>query len=78
MTQVWFVPFGWLHRPVTLVGGLITLAAFAYLLQVFLAVNAHVHSVTDLLYAIYPHWGVTLLGWDWIARRASHGTPAQA
>ncbi len=78
MTQVWFVPFGWLHRPVTLAGWLITLAAFAYMLQVFLAVDAHAHSVSDLLYAIYPHWGVTLLGWDWIARRTGRGTPAQA
>ena len=78
MTQVWFVPLGWLHRPVTLAGWLITLAAIAYMLQVFLAINTHAHSVTDLLYAIYPHWGVTLLGWDWIARRAGRGMPAQA
>jgi len=78
MTQVWFVPFGWLHRPVTLAGWLVTLAAVAYMLQVFLAVDARAHSISDLLYAIYPHWGVTFLGWEWIARRAGRGTSAQA
>lgn len=78
MTRVWFVSFGWLHRPVTLVGWLVTLAAMAYMLQVFLAVDEHAHSISDLLYAVYPHWGVTFLGWEWVARRAGRGTSTQA
>jgi len=71
MESTWFVPFGWLHRPVTVAGWLVTLVALAYLVQVFLAIDAHAHSVTDTLYAVYPHWGVTCLGWDWIARRTA-------
>ncbi|GGY32127.1 hypothetical protein GCM10008098_26920 [Rhodanobacter panaciterrae] len=78
MAQVWFVPFGWVHRPVTLAGWLITLAAVAYMLQLFLAMAAHAHSITDMLYAIYLHWGVTFLGWEWVARRAGRGTSGQA
>jgi hypothetical protein len=74
MKQAWFVPFGWLHRPTTPVGWLVTLAGVAYMVQVFLAIDAHSHSATDTLYAVYPHWGVTFLGWDWIARRS--GGPA--
>ncbi len=71
MNDSWFAPLGWLHRPRSVAGWLVTLAALAYMIQVFAAVDVHSHSVTDTLYAIYPHWGVTLLGWDWIARRTA-------
>jgi len=67
----WFARWGWLHRPVSIGGWLISAAALAYCVQVFIAIDLHVHSVSDLLYAVYPHWGVTFLGWDWIARRAT-------
>jgi hypothetical protein len=67
----WFAPLGWIHRPVSLAGWLVTLAAAAYMIQIFVAIDAHAHSVSDALYAIYPHCGVTFLGWDWIARRTA-------
>ena len=67
----WFTPLGWIHRPINAAGWLVTLAAAAYMIQVFLAIDARAHSVTDMLYAVYPHWGVTFLGWDWLARRTS-------
>ncbi|HEY2397121.1 MAG TPA: hypothetical protein VGH81_14255 [Rudaea sp.] len=71
MKAIWFIPLGRLHRPVSVAGWLVTVAASACLLQVFVAIDAHAHSVTHALYAVYPHWGVTFLGWDWIARRTS-------
>lgn len=71
MHRPWFVRIGWFHRPVSLAGWLVTMAALACLVQVFAAVDLRSHSVTDTLYAVYPHWGVTFLGWDWIARRSS-------
>jgi len=74
MRAGWFVPFGWLHVPRNVAGWLVTLAALAYAIQVFLAIDMHAHSATDTLYAVYPHWGVTFLGWDWIARRTSAQT----
>ena len=67
----WFVPMGWLHRPVSAVGWLFTLAALAFTVQVFIAVDARSHSVSDTLYGIFPFWGVTWLAWDWIARRSA-------
>ena len=67
----WFVKMGWLHRPVSVAGWIVTAAAAAYMAQVFLAIDAHSHSVSDTLYALYPHWGVTFLGWDWIARHTA-------
>ena len=41
------------------------------MIQVFAAINAHSHSMTDALYAVYPCWGVTFLGWNWIARHTA-------
>ncbi|HSE11484.1 MAG TPA: hypothetical protein VLB69_02505 [Rudaea sp.] len=70
----WFVRLGWLHRPASLAGWLVTAAALAYVIHVLLALDAHSHSVADTLYAVYPHWGVTFLGWDWIARRSTPTT----
>ena len=75
MSTAAFVRFGWLHRPTSLPGWLVTAAALAYMAQVFLAIDARSHSVTDTLYAVYPHWGVTFLGWDWLARRTSTADP---
>lgn len=73
MKAPWFARLGWLYRPRSIAGWIVTLAALAYMIQVFAVIDRHVHSVTDLLYAIYPHWGVTVLGWEWIARRTSVG-----
>ena len=67
----WFAPFGWIHRPISIAGWLLTLAAATYMVHVFIAVDARSHSATDTLYAVYLHWGLTFLGWDWIARRTS-------
>lgn len=71
MPTRWFVPMGWLHRPVSVVGWLLTLAALAFMAQVFIAVDARSHSASDTLYGTYPFWSVTALAWDWIARRSA-------
>ncbi|HUQ13600.1 MAG TPA: hypothetical protein VM055_04915 [Novosphingobium sp.] len=43
--------------------------AMAFAANVFVAIGRHSHSVSDTLYALYPFWGVTFLGWDWLVRR---------
>ena len=63
-----FVAWGPAHRPVTVIGWLIALAGIALMLNVFIAVDARSHSASDTLYGVFPHWGVTFLLWDWIAR----------
>jgi len=67
----WFVPMGWMHRPVSPVGWLLTLAALAFMAQVLIAVDARSRPVSDTLYGVFPFWGVTMLAWDWIARRSA-------
>lgn len=56
-------------RPAGFVGWAVTIAAFLFTVQVFLAIDLHSHSVSDTLYGFYPFAGVTFLLWDWIARR---------
>jgi hypothetical protein len=71
-----FVAWGPIHRPVTLLGWLITFASIALILNVFVAVDARSHSASDTLYGVFPYWGVTFLLWDWIARWLSRAKDA--
>lgn len=66
-----FASIGPLRRPSTVLGWIITLAAFVFMVQVFIAIDGRSHSNSDTLYGVYPFWGVTFLLWDWIARRLS-------
>ena len=65
----WFRPAGFLFFPVSIAGWLITAAAIAFCVRIFLFVDAHSHSVSDTLYGIFPFWAPTLLGLAWIADR---------
>jgi hypothetical protein len=65
----WFKPIGPFFIPVSIAGGVITLAAVAFCVQVFWAIDRHSHSVSDTLYGIYPFWLPTLLALAWIADR---------
>ena len=62
---VWFKPWGWIYRPTTWQGILISLLTLAFCVQVFFAVDRNSHSVSDTLYGIFPYVvpGVMLLYW---------------
>ena len=47
--MTWFRPMGLLFRPVSLAGWLISLAALAFCVQLFIAVDRQSHSVSDTL-----------------------------
>lgn len=65
----WFKPYGLAFYPVSAIGWLATILALAFCAHIFLFFDHRVHSVTDLLYAIFPYWGPTLLALAWIADR---------
>jgi len=65
----WFRPLGAFFVPVSIAGVVITLAAAAFCVQVFWAIDRYSHSVSDTLYGIYPFWLPTLLALAWIADR---------
>jgi hypothetical protein len=65
----WFKPFGMIFVPVSISGWIVTIFAAAFSLHIFLFFDAHAHSVSDLLYAVFPYWVPTFLLWAWIAGR---------
>ena len=67
----WFTPWGWIHRPISAVGWILTLAALAVCVQVSLVVDARSHSVSDTLYRVFPFIVPTLLALDLVASRTS-------
>lgn len=71
VSALWFKRFGWFYRPVHVLGWIIALAALAFTVQVFVAIDRQSHSVTDTLYHFYAYAAPTFLGLMWIASRTS-------
>ncbi|HVT73492.1 MAG TPA: hypothetical protein VHD61_10165 [Lacunisphaera sp.] len=69
--QPWFRRLGWFYRPVHLFGWIVSLAALAFLANVFLVLDARAHSVSDVLYNFYAYAAPTFLGVMWIGSRTS-------
>jgi hypothetical protein len=67
----WFKPWGWIHRPDSIAGTLVTLAAAAFCVNVFIAVDRHSHSVSDTMYGIFPFVVPTLILLEWVASKTS-------
>ncbi len=74
MKNQWFKRLGWFYLPVSLPGAIITLAALAFCVQVFVAVDRRSHSASDTLYVVLPYFVCAFLLFDWIASRASDKT----
>ncbi|MFI5336023.1 MAG: hypothetical protein ACHQ5A_04520 [Opitutales bacterium] len=68
---IWFKRWGWLYRPVHPFGYVVLLAALAFLGNTFVVLDAHAHSVSDLLYSFYVYAAPTFLGLMWIGSRTS-------
>lgn len=71
MKTVWFKRVGWVHLPVSAAGAIITLAALAFCVQVFVAVERHSHSVSDTLCGVFPFFACAFLLWDWVAGKTA-------
>jgi hypothetical protein len=69
--MLWFKPLGFVFRPVSVPGWLISLAGLAFCVHIFLFLDSRSHSVSDTLYGIFPYWVPTFLLWTWIASRTS-------
>jgi hypothetical protein len=71
MKRSWFKPWGWIYRPVSWQGVVITLLGVLFSMQVFLVVDARSHSVSDTLYGIFPYFVCCWLLVYWIAANTS-------
>ncbi len=74
MKRSWFKPWGWIYRPNSLEGVLLTALALIFCAQVFVAVDRHSHSASDTLYGIFPFVVPCLIILYWIASKTSSET----
>lgn len=71
MKKPWFREVGWMYVPVSAAGVVATILVLAFCLQVFLAVDARSHSITDTLYAIFPFVVPSIGILFWVASKTS-------
>ena len=64
-----FAPLGPTYRPTGVGGWLLTALAVAFVVECFIAIDRHSHSVSDTFYGLFPYAGVTFLLWDQLAQR---------
>jgi hypothetical protein len=67
----WFKPWGWIHRPASVPGAIVTLLAGLFCVNVFIAIDRHSHSASDTLYGIFPFWVPALMLLEWVASKTS-------
>jgi hypothetical protein len=72
MSLKWFRQWGWLYLPASVPGGVIFLAAVAFCVSVFFAIDRHSHSVSDTIYGVFPCFACAFLLFDWIGARTSN------
>ncbi len=67
----WFKAWGWIYRPVSWKGVLVSLLGLAFSIQVFLAVDGRSHSASDTLYGVFPYIVPCWMLVYWIATKTS-------
>lgn len=71
MGHRWFVPWGWVYRPVSWQGFAVTALVLAFCVQVFFAVDGRSHSASDTLYGVFPYLVPSLMLLNWVASKTA-------
>ena len=74
MKMVWFKKVGWIYKPVSVIGWIITIITIILCIQVFIAVDFHSHSASDTFYGVFPYIVSYLVIAGWIASKTSKDT----
>ncbi len=67
----WFTEFGWLYRPISPEGWLVTVLAIVFMVPICMAIIRNGHSVSDDLYHLFVYGTCTAFWWKWIADKTS-------
>ncbi len=54
MSYKWFKKLGWIYRPVSVMGWLLTLITTAMCVWFFIVIDRHSHSGSDTLINLFP------------------------
>jgi hypothetical protein len=76
MNKKWFERCGWIYLPVSIGGAVVILLGAIFCAQVFVAINRHSHSVSDVLYGIFPYFACCFLLLNWVASNTSEDRKA--
>jgi hypothetical protein len=71
MSKKWFKKWGWVHRPSSIIGVVLTLVTFLLIVWVFLAVDRNSHSASDTLIGVFPWPWIFLATLNWVASKTS-------
>ena len=71
MGHIWFKKVGWIYQPISIWGWIIALITILLCVQVFAAVDARSHSVSDTFYGVFPYIIAYLVVAWWIASNTS-------
>lgn len=71
MKTVWFKKMGGFFFPISVLGWIITLLMGFLLATVILAANRNAHSVSDMLYGIFPYAVCCFYLVNWIGSNTS-------
>lgn len=67
----WFTKFGWLYRPISPEGWLVSVLAIVFMVPICMAIIRNGHSVSDDLYQLFVYGTCTAFWWKWIAGKTS-------
>ncbi len=66
-----FKPFGWIYKPVSIPGLLITVFLIAAFVHDFIFIDTKAHSVSDTYYNFIPYGFIYIVTYLWIGSKAS-------
>ena len=67
LTHHWFRSWGWIYRPISPAGWILTLLLVAACAWVFVAVDRKSHSVSDTLIGVFPYATLFVIITYWVA-----------
>ncbi|MCL5114101.1 MAG: hypothetical protein M1372_03000 [Patescibacteria group bacterium] len=71
MNKVWFKKWGWIHRPTSTIGLVITFGVLLLIVWIFMVVDKNSHSASDTLIGTFPWAWIFLATLNWIASKTS-------
>jgi hypothetical protein len=71
MNTPWFKRLGWIYRPVSWQGWILSALTFAFCFNVFRAIDRHSHSASDTLYGVFPYFVCAAVLLNWIASKTA-------
>ena len=71
MKTIWFRKVGWFFFPINIIGGIITFLLLILLATVVIAANRNAHSISDMMYSIFPYAVCCFYLVNWIGSNTS-------